>query len=225
MGVFLSFLRHALKTLIAATSLLKALSVEFNQALKRASQPPGLPNPDVSRTYWLRDPPFPELTNVSSPEFPKTADVAIIGSGICGAAIARSLLHERRRHNTDTSERVVVLEARQLSSGATARNGGHIKSAPYESFSQFCKTLSKDRAAALTRFQKQHLESLINLCQSEGIEAAEARKVETVDLFLDDQTFNQAVKNVDETKNWVPDIEVAVWDGAKAQKVWLRPRF
>jgi hypothetical protein len=219
MGAVLSILQNAFRVLIATASLLKALSTEFNQALKRASQSPGLPNPEPAQTYWLDDPPYPELVHVSSPKLPQTADVVIIGSGIAGAAVARSLLHERRRRNTRTNEKVVVLDARQLCSGATARNGGHIKPTVYECFSRLSKLSSKDRAAALTRFQHRHIESLIQLCRSEGIDSAEARKVETVDFFLDSQSFNKAVADVDEVKRWLPEVEIAVWNGGQAQEV------
>jgi hypothetical protein len=219
MGVVLSILQDAFKVFISAASILKALSAEFDQALKRASQSPGLPNPEPSQPYWLSDPPYPELVDVSSTSLPETADVAIIGSGIAGASVARSLLHERRRRNTRTDENVVVFDARQLSSGATARNGGHIKPSVYESFSRFSKLLPKDRAAALARFQSRHIECLIELCQSEGIESAEARKVETVDFFLDSQGFSKAVADVDEVKKWLPEVEIAVWNGDQAQKV------
>ncbi|ORY18857.1 hypothetical protein BCR34DRAFT_670746 [Clohesyomyces aquaticus] len=216
MGNILSAVRNAYKSLFSAIALLLALSDEFSQALERASQSPGLPNPKPTASYWLQDPPFPELVGARSPELPQTADVAIIGSGIAGAAIARSLLHERRRRNTNKSEKVIVLEARELSSGATARNGGHIKCAAYDAFAQFSKTFPKDRAAALTRLQMRHLESLIGLCESEGIEAAEARKVETVDLFLDPKSFHKAVEDGAEMKKWLLEVEIAVWNSEKA---------
>ncbi|KAI4713718.1 hypothetical protein J4E89_001165 [Alternaria sp. Ai002NY15] len=218
MGGVLSILQNTAKALIAAASLLRALSTEFDQALKRASQPPGLPVPKPSETYWLSDTPHPALCDASSPKLPETVDVAIIGSGIAGAAVARSLLHERHRRNIHTHEKVVVLEARQLCSGATARNGGHIKPSVYESFSRFSKLLPKDRAAALSRFQLLHVKYLTELCKSEGIEAAEARKVETVDFFLDDESFSKSVADVEELKKWLPEVKIAVWKGDEVQK-------
>ena len=90
MGSTLSAVRDAIQGLKSIISLLIALSTEFNAALKRATQTPGLPNPDSSQPYWLVDPPFPELVNMRSAQLLETADVAIIGSGITGAAVARS---------------------------------------------------------------------------------------------------------------------------------------
>ena len=218
MGSVISKLKELIHGIKSVIGLLLALSAEYNEALKRASEPPGRPNPNLSESYWLVDPPYPELVDVRSPELPQTADVAIIGSGIAGASIARSLLHERRRRNAD-SQRVVVLEARQLCSSATARNGGHIKPVPYESFAKFSKSMSKERAAALVRFQLRHLDVLIDLCRAEGIEAAEAREVETVDFYLDEESFFKSVKEVDAMKDWIPEVDVRVWDGPKARIV------
>ncbi|KAI4942225.1 hypothetical protein J4E91_010199 [Alternaria rosae] len=218
MGGVLSILQNTVKTLIAAASLLRALSTEFDQALKRASQSPGLPIPKPSQTYWLNDPPYSALCDANSSKVPETVDVAIIGSGIAGAAVARSLLHERRRRNNRTDEKVVVLEARQLCSGATARNGGHIKPSVYESFSRFSKLLPKDRAAALARFQLLHVKYLTELCESEGIKSAEARKVDTVDFFLDSESFSKAFADVEELKKWLPEVEITVWKGDEVQK-------
>lgn len=219
MGTTISALRNTINGIRSIISILLALSTEFNQALKRASQTPGLPNPDQSQTYWLSDPPFLELVNTSSSELPKTADVVIIGSGIAGASIARALLHERRRKNVDADKKVIVFEARQLCSGATARNGGHIKPVAYEAFSRFRKVFSDERAAALTRFQIRHVECLTKLCQAEGIETAEAREVETVDLFLDEDTFQKTVKDVEAVKKCLPEVDIDVWDGSKAREV------
>ncbi|RMZ70325.1 fad dependent oxidoreductase [Pyrenophora seminiperda CCB06] len=218
MGAVLSILKNAVRIFISTASILKELSTVFNQALKRATLSPGLPNSAPSQPYWLSDPPYPELVDIRSPSLPQTADVVIIGSGIAGAAVARSLLHERRRRNTGTKERVVVLDARQLSSGATARNGGHIKPALYESFSRLSKLLPKNRAAALAQFQYRHVECLIALCQSEGIECAEARKVETVDFFLDGPAFSKAVADAGELEKWLPEIKIVVWNGDQAQE-------
>lgn len=219
MGAVISFLQDTIASLSSAIALLGALSNEFNQALHRASLTPGLPVPKPTRPHWIENPPFPELINAQSSDLPHTADVVIIGSGIAGAATARSLLHESRRHNVDTAEKVVVLEARELCSGATARNGGHIKVSPYEAFRVFSQQYSKERAVALTRFQMCHLECLVDLCKDEGIEGTEARKVETADIYLDDIAWRKALKDVEEMRKWMPDIEIRVWEGQEAQEV------
>lgn len=216
MGAILSTLQHTVQGLKSVLALLSSLSAEFNAALQRSAESPGLPTKTPSDSYWLRDPPFPELVHAGSPELPPTADVVIIGSGIAGAAIAWSLLHERRR--LGSLGRVVVVDARALCSGATARNGGHIKATSYEAFSQLRKRFSQERAVALTRFQARHLDCLTALCEAEGLDQAEARVVETADLYLDEATFQASVQGIADAKSCMPELEIGIWDQQEAKK-------
>ena len=219
MGVLLSTLRAAYQSISSALAFLQALSTEFNQALHRASLPPGLPRPLSKLPYWLKAPPFPSLINASSTTLCEVADVAIIGSGIAGAAITRSLLHEESHKLGSAKNKVVVLEARQLCSGATGRNGGHIKVAPYDAFARFSSVYGKERAAVLVRFQLRHVQALLAVCQHEGIDIAEAREVETVDLFLDSATLDKAIDDVNDMKRYLPEVEIEILDKNQAQKV------
>ncbi|PSN65974.1 DAO-domain-containing protein [Corynespora cassiicola Philippines] len=231
MGALISTLQTTARGLKSIFGIISSLTTEFNAALVRASLSPGLPIPTPTSPYWLHDPPFPELTKIRSSEkeggLPRVVDVAIIGSGIAGAAVARSLLHEQRRlrrrknvvsEGSKEGGKVIVFEARDLCSGATARNGGHIKPTPYESFSRFSKMFGRERAAALTRFQTRHVECLVGLCEEEGIGVAEAREVETVDLYLDEESFWRSCAKVDEARRWIPEVETAVLNAKQAKK-------
>lgn len=84
----------------------------------RISQSPGIPRPSPTRSYW----PVPP-SNISQwgaqDVLPEKADIVIIGSGITGASIARTLLRELGENSSDV--RIVMLEAREVCSGATAR--------------------------------------------------------------------------------------------------------
>jgi glycine/D-amino acid oxidase-like deaminating enzyme len=215
-GVFSSIVR-GLRTARIALSALRSISAEFEQVLERARGAPGLPVPEPTAPYWLDDPPFPDLANRRSDALPERADVAVIGSGIAAAATARSILHDGAR--TGRPLRVVVLEARSLCSGATGRNGGHIKASPRESFVRLRKTFGPERAAELCRFQLRHLDVLTGLCEAEGIDVAECRAVETVDLFIDEENFEKALRELEELKGWVPEFEATVWKGDEMRKV------
>ncbi|KAM7206406.1 FAD dependent oxidoreductase domain containing protein [Naviculisporaceae sp. PSN 640] len=216
MGGVLSSLVGAVKTGQTVIKALRQLSTEFNGILERGRAPPPLPVPNPTTAYWQEQPPFPELIDIRSENLPDTADVVIIGSGITGVAIARSILHEDRRQGR--SRRVVVCEARTVCSGATGRNGGHIKASPYEVFGRFRKTLGPERAAALARFQLRHLETFVDLCKAEGIDVAECREVETVDFFLDDESYKSAVEEVNEVNIWVPEFKISRWTAEEAQE-------
>ena len=145
--------------------------------------------------------------------------MAIIGSGIAGVAIARSLLYEESNKVSSAKRKVVVLEARQLCSGATGRNGGHIKVAPYEAFARYSSVYGKERAAVLVRFQLRHVQALLAVCQHEGIDSAEAREVETADLFLDSATLDKAIDDVKDMKRWLPEVKIEILDKDQAQQV------
>lgn len=206
-----------LRTLSLALRAILQVDKRFQDILTRASQPPGLPVSSPSRSYWLEDPPYPELVDIQAPELPDRADVVIIGSGITGAAVARSILQECERKGE--TRKIVVLEARTLCSGATGRNGGHMKSSPHELFIRLKKKLGPERAAAVTRFQLSHVQILTDLCDAEGWDIAECRKVVTSDLYLEAEDRDAAFAEVEELKKWVPELEIETYDASAAQKV------
>ncbi|KAH6649746.1 FAD dependent oxidoreductase-domain-containing protein [Chaetomium tenue] len=89
--------------------------------------PAGLPSRNPSTSYWLRDPSPILLGHRGTPDFPATADVVVVGSGITGAFAARFL------KEAGGGGSVVMLEAREACSGATGRNGGHCQPLVYGS--------------------------------------------------------------------------------------------
>jgi hypothetical protein len=207
----------AWKTLKAVYTTLAQLEAQYRPLLKRLDSAPGLPCEKPTRSYWQDDPPFPELTDIRSDELPSQADVVIIGSGITGASVARTLLEEVSRKGRQIS--IVVLEARQLVSGATGRNGGHIKASAYESFDFIhSKHGGKDSAEAV-RFQLMHLDCLVDLCREEKFDLAECRKVETSDIFLDTKEFEEAKDKVKKLKEHLPEVEIKVLEGDELKTV------
>ncbi|KAL8402116.1 hypothetical protein RB596_008759 [Gaeumannomyces avenae] len=203
MGAIFSSLKAAVKLVKSLIGVLRALEADFGAVAKRAKAAAPLPHPSPTQPFWLLDPPHPELVDLQSAEMPREAEVVIIGSGITAAATARSLLQTATEESPSRPvPRVVVLEARQLCSGATGRNGGHIKASPHVVLGRLLKQGAMDgaRAAELMRFQLRHLPVLTGLCAAEGIEVAECREVETVDLF------------------WAPEFEMRTWTAEEARE-------
>jgi ribulose 1,5-bisphosphate synthetase/thiazole synthase len=74
------------------------------------------PTRNPSNSYWQTK---PHRLATHRSQFPTAADVVIIGSGITGVSIARTLLEEA------PDIKIVLVDARELCNGATGRNGGH----------------------------------------------------------------------------------------------------
>lgn len=82
--------------------------------------PASLPAPNPTTSFWLSEP-SDLAKHKSTTDLPQDADVIIIGSGISGCLTTYLLLKQR------PELKILILEARDFCSGATGRNGGHIK--------------------------------------------------------------------------------------------------
>ncbi|KAJ4152971.1 hypothetical protein LMH87_009486 [Akanthomyces muscarius] len=212
MGAVISSFQDVVATLGFVVRLIASLNTKYNNVFERVNSMPPLPVANSTAPYWLNNAPYPELNNVNdTSSVPPEADVVIIGSGITAVAAARTILELSR-----TPSSVLVLEARDICSGATGRNGGHIKTSPYHSFIELRKTLSSDEEARdVVRFLMRHLPLLKEFAAK--YPAAQIRDVETVDLFLSDKDFDAAKKDVQMTLKWLPEIEIEIWTAEQAR--------
>jgi glycine/D-amino acid oxidase-like deaminating enzyme len=219
MGVVYSYFRDRFLTIKALTRELSALNRVFGDVLERINSDPGLPVPKPTISFWQENPLYPALVNIRSDRLPDTVDVVIIGSGITGASVARTLLRE-----SGQTRKVVMLESRQTCSGATGRNGGHIKPTPYVAFQQMKRRFGPERARVIVKFWVKHVKVLTGLAKAEGINA-ECRGVETVDLFFHRDVFEKGKEAVRELAVGMPDIaaEIATWEAAEAREVFGLP--
>lgn len=101
-----------------------------HEANHASSNPSLLPVPHPVPSYWLCQP-HKYATLRSTPSLPATCDIAVIGSGMAGILTAYHILQKAssstKNGGTSPLPKIVILEARDLCSGATARNGGHAK--------------------------------------------------------------------------------------------------
>lgn len=90
---------------------------------------------------------------------------------------------------------MTILEARAICSGATGRNGGHIKAVPEVSYSDLEPLIGAERAREVCDFTLENVESLFEVAESldpELQEYSEVRRVEALNVFTDDEGFARA---------------------------------
>lgn len=128
-------------------------------------------------------------------ELPKEADVVIIGSGYTGAATAYYMLEK------DNGKRpsVVILEARDVCSGATARNGGHVKPDVYFNTTLSEKMFGSRVAEELTKFEMQQVMDVKKLVEKEQIDC-DFELTRAIDVYVDPRVANPTIKTYKEMK-------------------------
>lgn len=131
MGGLLSTPKTWFPLLRGAYLFLKGLAADYDALTKRIETSPGVPkvntDPKCIPPYWTI-PAAPVARHGEGVALPKDeVDVVIIGSGITGTSVARELLRlanqgdEDRDLKASRGLQVVMLEARDACSGATAR--------------------------------------------------------------------------------------------------------
>ncbi|KAL1848450.1 hypothetical protein Plec18170_008048 [Paecilomyces lecythidis] len=145
---------------------------------------PGLPRKNPTQSYWQKDP--HPLAAVQSASLPATTDIAVIGSGITGASVTKSLLEQH------DSCQVTLFEARTLCSGATGRNGGQLAVNAAETYLQLKESVGAIMAGKIVQFNMENLDRL-RVVASEISADAELTNLVKLRCFKDAKSF-QAVK-------------------------------
>ncbi|KAJ0165608.1 hypothetical protein CTA2_10622 [Colletotrichum tanaceti] len=130
--------------------------------------PSPLPVPNSTTSFW-RSTPHPLDDHRSTPELPSQVDIAVIGSGYAGVATVYHILDQCRSRGV-SPPKIAIIEARQACSGATGRNGGHIKPDPYSRPSGLVATRGIEAAAECAEFEARNLPAVKGVIESEGID-------------------------------------------------------
>ena len=156
--------------------------------LSKLVSDPGLPQPKPTVSAW-QVPEHPELATIQSSSLPDKTDTIIIGSGITACSVAKTLL-EKDPHAT-----VTILEARTICSGATGRNGGHVKSAAVSDYAFWEPKIGKAAAKKIIEFTFACSDALFEVAASLpeiAQEVAEMRRVESITVLSDPSTVSDA---------------------------------
>jgi glycine/D-amino acid oxidase-like deaminating enzyme len=150
---------------------------------------PGLPRPNPTESYWQHVPHV--LANTQSANLPTDRDFVVIGSGITGLSVAKTLLE---RHPAAT---VTVLEARTLCSGATGRNGGQMAANVGEGYMDLAEVHGPEMAGNIAKFTFRNLERMQELIEEyDAVEDSEMQRLKKLRVFLTDEKFNDFKKSI-----------------------------
>ncbi|KAI1376479.1 FAD dependent oxidoreductase [Hypoxylon crocopeplum] len=128
--------------------------------------------------YWRTE--LHELdSHRSTPWLPKTQDIAIIGAGFAGTALAHYLLKDN-----PSKPSIIILEAREACSGATGRNGGQLRPDLFVGVASRMQAQGLDIANEVVRFEVANAKAVAALVEEESI-ACDLRAVTTGDVFVD----------------------------------------
>lgn len=157
----------------------------------QALDDPQLPRQNPTTAFWQL-PPHPTLSEVRSEKLPATTDCAIVGSGVTGCSIVKTLLEHPSASTTPFT--ITVFEARTLTSGATGRNGGVLTSFVPGDYKILSERFGHEDTVKIARFANRTLAKMFELGNSsdELKEASEVRRLLDVVCFEDEESFHEA---------------------------------
>jgi glycine/D-amino acid oxidase-like deaminating enzyme len=149
-----------------------------------------LPVPNPTTPFWQV--PLHPLAKVASGALPTTTDIIIIGSGMTGCSVAKELLEG------DPNLCITVLEARDLTSGASARNGGHIVSPSFGDFARLVECFGPDMAVQIAEFTLDNVERTFDAVDAFAGTSLKAdskiRRTEKILIYKDQESFDEIRK-------------------------------
>ncbi|KAK7224776.1 hypothetical protein V2G26_012779 [Clonostachys chloroleuca] len=158
---------------------------------------PGLPVANSTASFW-HSKSHPLSDHQSSwPSGP--VDVVIIGSGISGMSIARTLATEAPQL------RVILVEARELCSGATGRNGGHCKTMTFAMWEERKASFGIDEAIRITEWEDSHLGAMSTAIRQDNIDC-DLVLTDGIEAYYDQTSFQRAVKALEDMRAHLPQV-------------------
>ncbi|KAL4880859.1 FAD dependent oxidoreductase-domain-containing protein [Aspergillus karnatakaensis] len=157
---------------------------------------PGLPVRSPTQPFWLSEP--SKIAKLQSP-WVSEADMIIVGSGMTAASLLRSLYARK------PTLKIVAVEARDLCSGATGRNGGHCKVMSPGVWFEREHAYGTQEALRVMRFEHSHLDEMVKCAKENNIQC-DLRLHEGVDVYHDEHTFGRAVRALEAMREHAPDL-------------------
>jgi hypothetical protein len=158
-----------LKYIFIVERLLRRRGKRTNRKSKTRNQnkmqlPQGLPTVGGgTESFWRTN--LHELDDYRSTEqLPEQSDIVIIGAGYAGVATAYHLLEAGSKAS------ITLLEARGACSGATGRNGGHLRPDLYGHIPTHIDRQGLEVGAEIAVFEAAHVTAIKNVVKKENID-------------------------------------------------------
>jgi hypothetical protein len=150
-----------------------------------------LPVPNATESFWQRD--IHELNDHRSTEqLPEHSDIVIIGAGYAGVSTAYHLVKD----HVDTKS-ITILEARGACSGATGRNGGHMRPDLYGHIPTYVNRAGPEAAAEIAEFEIAHVHAIKKVIEEEKIDC-DFTLTRSIDVWCNEEAAKNARTIYDE---------------------------
>lgn len=126
------------------------------------------------------------LDHRTTEELPKEADVVIIGSGATGAITALELFS-----GPNPPKSIVMLEAREMCSGATGRNAGHCKPDQWRGFKTYQSRFGSEQALKILANEQETFERVVAYIRKYNVDC-DLWVGKTLDVAIDEQVAARA---------------------------------
>ena len=148
--------------------------------------PKCLPVSNPTAPFWERD--AHKLHNYRSTEqIPQHSDIVIIGAGYAGVSVAYHIISE----NSCADRSITILEARGACSGATGRNGGHLRPDLYGHIPTYVDRAGAEAGLEIAEFEIAHVHAIKNVIEKEKIEC-DFTLTRTIDVWCNEKSAQQA---------------------------------
>ena len=175
------------------------LAMDFDRLIRD----PGLPDSNPTKSYW-QSPGNQKVLNIQSSTLPDSRDVVVLGSGITGCSVASTLLRDA------PSLSISVLDAREICSGATGRNGGRINCTAVQDYDKYRKIFRDEVAKHIVRFELAHLDAILAFAEEQGpeiLKKSEVRRVPAVAAVFEDSKLAELQNMLNNFEHAFPDLK------------------
>ncbi|KAL3482288.1 FAD dependent oxidoreductase [Aspergillus californicus] len=152
------------------------------------SNPPTLA-PNSITSFWRTEPHTLD-SHRSTESLPAECDIVVIGAGYAGASVTHHILEQCDPSSKTPS--IVILEGREACSGATGRNGGHLKPDPYNRIASLSTEHGITAATEVANFEARHVDAIAEMVRNEKIDCG-LSVTEAVDVQFS-ETHAQTLK-------------------------------